>query len=70
MSYLDGHQLRQFSSIPWWFLAYRAVLDQAQYQGGAEIPTVDRETTEQKENIKCFETVVRGSVGFMAFGGP
>lgn len=70
MPYLDRHQLRQFSSIPSWVLAYRATLGQAQCQVGAEIPTVGRETTEQKENIKCFETVVRGSAQFMAFRGP
>ena len=66
MSYLDGHQLRQFSSIPGWFFTYGAILGQGQYQVGAEIPTVGRETVEQKENIKCFETVVRGSAEFMA----
>lgn len=70
MFYLDGHQLRQLSSIPSWVSAYGAILSQAQYQVGAEIPTVGRETAEQKENIKCFETVVRGCAGFMAFGGP
>lgn len=38
ISYLDRHQLRQFSSIPQQFLAYRAKLFQAHYQVGAEIP--------------------------------
>lgn len=69
MSYLDRHQLRQVSSIPQQFLADGAKLFQAQYQVGAEIPTVGSETTEQKENIKCFETVVRDPAEFMAFGG-
>lgn len=69
MSYLDRHQLRQFSSIPQQLLAHRAKVFQAQYQVGAEIPTVGSETTEQKENIKCFETAVRGPAEFMAFGG-
>lgn len=69
MSYLDRHQLRQFSSIPQQFLADGAKLFQAQYQVGAEIPTAGSETTEQKENIKCFETVVRDPAEFMAFRG-
>lgn len=38
MSYLDRHQLRQFSSTPQQFLTYGAKLFQAQYQVGAEIP--------------------------------